>query len=666
VLFRSRFFKDGDVIMREGEMAKAMFFVIKGVCTVGADDFETIYAELSAPSFFGEMAAIMQIHRTITVRASTRCILAVLNSSDLERTFLQYPEVTQSIREHVSALLTEMSKNLNRMDGTTGTKFSAENLEKYAEMKKDTSHGSLNDFRQSSFNNLSSRRTSQMVLDVSGLDDNQDNRISNSLLASSIAEWDAPKDDDDDLEEEEVGGISPLATFSPAGKTLSSPSSFMNATLMKHGGMMGPRRASVAVWADQKLMQMVQNNSAPNTKESATPKKGLSRLGTTSSSFTDDTLSLSPILSDKFAKGYGILGKFIMQRLLKLLDFTNLYKFRLVSRQISMMITAEPEKYPCLVDIDLSLYHKKINDNVISTMAEFCGYAIQTLSLKGCWSITDKGVQVISNRLPKLRVLSLASVWDSTDVGLSSLSMRVSASPMTSSDSLLTHLDLSNCRKITDVGILSVLDSCESLQSLELSYCKNLTAKMLDHPMWPRIHKLNLQRCTAIGDAGFKQWHTQVTSKLSSTDGETDSASPLKFQMSELNLSDCSFLTDAAILNISVTCSNLQIIALSFCCGLSAAAISSLAENCQELKSLDVSFCGSAATDESIEVISTKLNQLERLSVRGCVQVTDAGIAHLLKIRSLKVLNISQCRGVSKLATVNECLLVRDKAGWGT
>lgn len=46
-----RFYRDGDTIMREGELAKAMFFIIKGSVVVGSDDFETVFAELSAPSF---------------------------------------------------------------------------------------------------------------------------------------------------------------------------------------------------------------------------------------------------------------------------------------------------------------------------------------------------------------------------------------------------------------------------------------------------------------------------------------------------------------------------------------------------------------------------------------------------------------------------------------
>lgn len=48
-LVHVRYYKDGDIIMREGELSKAIFFIIKGGVCVGTDDLETVYAELSAP-----------------------------------------------------------------------------------------------------------------------------------------------------------------------------------------------------------------------------------------------------------------------------------------------------------------------------------------------------------------------------------------------------------------------------------------------------------------------------------------------------------------------------------------------------------------------------------------------------------------------------------------
>jgi signal-transduction protein with cAMP-binding, CBS, and nucleotidyltransferase domain len=45
-----RFFKDGDIIIRDREMAQSVFFLLKGTVTFGTD-FENVFAELSAPEF---------------------------------------------------------------------------------------------------------------------------------------------------------------------------------------------------------------------------------------------------------------------------------------------------------------------------------------------------------------------------------------------------------------------------------------------------------------------------------------------------------------------------------------------------------------------------------------------------------------------------------------
>lgn len=48
-----RHFLPGDSIIRENEIGRAMFFVIKGVVTVASKDGESIYADLGAGKFFG-------------------------------------------------------------------------------------------------------------------------------------------------------------------------------------------------------------------------------------------------------------------------------------------------------------------------------------------------------------------------------------------------------------------------------------------------------------------------------------------------------------------------------------------------------------------------------------------------------------------------------------
>lgn len=48
-----RHFQAGDSIVKEGEIGRAMFFVMKGFVTVTSQDGETVFAELGHGNFFG-------------------------------------------------------------------------------------------------------------------------------------------------------------------------------------------------------------------------------------------------------------------------------------------------------------------------------------------------------------------------------------------------------------------------------------------------------------------------------------------------------------------------------------------------------------------------------------------------------------------------------------
>ncbi|ORY39569.1 hypothetical protein BCR33DRAFT_720031, partial [Rhizoclosmatium globosum] len=150
-------------------------------------------------------------------------------------------------------------------------------------------------------------------------------------------------------------------------------------------------------------------------------------------------------------------------------------------------------------------------------------------------------------------------------------------------------LNLRNCWQVTDKGLHSISQFCSLLEfinlasHIQLSYCKNLT---------DAIH------------------------------------------LQDLILSDCSFLTDAAVTNIAKTCPQLQLLSLSFCCALTEECIEPLTLGCKDLHT-----CLSKLAQNS--------KRLERLSVRGCVLITNDGI-HLLKkgLSGLKKVNMTQCRNV--------------------
>jgi len=464
----------------------------------------------------------------------------------------------------------------------------------------------------------------------------------------------------------------------------------------------GRRRASVAVWADDqlsKLQQNIQNQlnkeqksptglsaQANNKRESLSPnssqpssvfssvsslsnKDSTTNLSNKQSMDSNLCLSNSTVLTDNGSISpkkkimklsemkinnienqpyLGPLPYSLMKRCVSFLDFKNQFRIRRISRIFNCMITNgntsnidDPVwkdfdiEEPLSISIDLSTFPKLINDNVLNTILSTCEDGIiENLDLHRCWGITDKGCKSIENIGSEIRNLNLLDCWDITDNGLVSLSSYLPN---------LESIDLSNCRKITNLSVITLLQNCPRLSKISLSYCKNLSSELFSNSLlWRKVKQLNLQRCTGIFDAGFALWKEQINQE------NDDPLIPDFFCLKKLNLSDCSFLTDAAINNIAETCLELEEISLSFCCALTEECILNLITKCKELKVLDLNYCGLAVTDDICTTIVNEGKNLTSLGFRGCIQITDEGIKKLLKDKSnLKRINCSQCSNIT-------------------
>ncbi|CAI4218459.1 unnamed protein product [Parascedosporium putredinis] len=143
-----------------------------------------------------------------------------------------------------------------------------------------------------------------------------------------------------------------------------------------------------------------------------------------------------------------------------------------------------------------------------------------------------------------------------------------------------------------------------------------------------RIQSLSLTRCTSITDAGFQAW------------------APFNFaKLTQLCLADCTYLSDNAIVALVNAAKNLTHLDLSFCCALTDTSTEVVALGLPRLRELRLAFCGSAVSDGSLGCIALHLNDLEGLSVRGCVRVTGAGVENVLDgCASLRWIDASQCR----------------------
>lgn len=99
-----------DYILTEGDDAKAMYWLVRGAVAVTSRDGESTFAELAPGAFFGEIGVLMDIPRTATIVARTRCMLVVLKKEDLTKELPRFPEVERAIRDEASERLSILQR----------------------------------------------------------------------------------------------------------------------------------------------------------------------------------------------------------------------------------------------------------------------------------------------------------------------------------------------------------------------------------------------------------------------------------------------------------------------------------------------------------------------------------------------------------------------------
>ncbi|KZF24442.1 RNI-like protein [Xylona heveae TC161] len=99
-----------DNVVTEGDEARAMYWLVRGAVAVTSRDGESTYAELRPGAFFGEIGVLMDIPRTATIVARTRCLLVVLKKEDLMKELPKFPEVERAIREEAQERLTILDR----------------------------------------------------------------------------------------------------------------------------------------------------------------------------------------------------------------------------------------------------------------------------------------------------------------------------------------------------------------------------------------------------------------------------------------------------------------------------------------------------------------------------------------------------------------------------
>lgn len=255
-----------------------------------------------------------------------------------------------------------------------------------------------------------------------------------------------------------------------------------------------PRRISIAVWTDQKLMKKVNKKKDELAKMPSILGK---RAEVVMSPIQDEeeTVPLSPNTQSRFDQR----REAVFLSVCKHLNLQELGRLRQTCSRTSDLIL---ESLPTSVKhMDLNAFRKQITDKSLAHVVKFYGYQIESLDLTACWQLTDKGLETLAKNCPSLTSLKLNEVWEISNYGIKMISRNCAQ---------LKNIDLSNCKNLTNEGVHHLLANCSSLETISLSYCKALSSSLMDHENWSQIKKLNLHRCTGVADRGFELWTTLI------------------------------------------------------------------------------------------------------------------------------------------------------------
>jgi voltage-gated potassium channel len=101
-------FLPGDWVCRQGDYGDSMYFIVSGECSVIGQDTITELKNLKRQDYFGEVALLTGVARTVSVRANRFCIMAHLTKDN-------FAPVVQKWPDEMDVLLVNVENHADRM-----------------------------------------------------------------------------------------------------------------------------------------------------------------------------------------------------------------------------------------------------------------------------------------------------------------------------------------------------------------------------------------------------------------------------------------------------------------------------------------------------------------------------------------------------------------------
>ena len=172
-----------------------------------------------------------------------------------------------------------------------------------------------------------------------------------------------------------------------------------------------------------------------------------------------------------------------------------------------------------------------LKDRGITALAGKCP-ELQTLYIIHCDLVTAKGLMTLIKATPKLSQLYV-QIEDLADADITTITQYCPK---------LHTIDLGFTSLVTDVGIQTLVSHYTQLRTIEISRCTSIST---GYCLFRNVHNLNIYDCTTLTD-------TMVATIVQNN--------PL---LESLSLSHCPQLTSTAVLSILYGCSHLRSLTFS-------------------------------------------------------------------------------------------------------
>ncbi|MDH4263671.1 MAG: cyclic nucleotide-binding domain-containing protein [Spirochaetia bacterium] len=85
-------------VIKKGEAGSCMYIISSGQVDVVSEDEVTVYATLREGSFVGEMALVLDMPRTATVKTREYCDVYILEKNEFDKILIKYPDFAKHIQ----------------------------------------------------------------------------------------------------------------------------------------------------------------------------------------------------------------------------------------------------------------------------------------------------------------------------------------------------------------------------------------------------------------------------------------------------------------------------------------------------------------------------------------------------------------------------------------